>query len=545
MHPQDWLDDFATKVGAGQGEAVAGLFGEECFWRDYLPFCWDLQTVEGTKAIARFASEKGPQTGFNSPVFEGEGEDGFFTFATNEGRGKGHIRLRGGKCLTLFTMLTDLEPAPIGDFGTGPFVLVVGGGQGGLALGAQLSDLGVPYLIVDKHPRVGDQWRSRYASLVLHDPVWYDHMPFVPFPDDWPVFTPKDQMGDWLEAYAEELELSISNGTELVGACYDEDAGHWSATLKKEGCDEVIHPSHIVFALGISGFPRVPEFEGRDFFEGEQMHSSAFQARAYMAGKRAVIIGANNSAHDIASELIAHGATPTLVQRSSTLVVRQADYCERILGPLYSREAIENGISTERADVLTASMPFRLLERAHKPLWDDIRVQQQPFYDRLTQAGFTLDFAEDGTGLGLKYRRTASGYYIDVGAADMVADGRIAVRSGSGVAKLTTNAVVLETGEALPADIVVYATGYGSMTDWVEALIDSETAAGVGPCWGYGSGTKGDPSPWTGELRNMWKPTAQQGLWFMGGNLSQARFYSRILGLQLRKLLRQEQACWR
>ncbi|NCX71040.1 MAG: NAD(P)/FAD-dependent oxidoreductase, partial [Rhodobacteraceae bacterium] len=71
--------------------------------------------------------------------------------------------------------------------------------------------------------------------------------------------------------------------------------------------------------------------------------------------------------------------------------------------------------------------------------------------------------------------------------------------------------------------------------DWVAALIDQETAVKVGPCWGYGSATKGDPGPWIGELRNMWVKTEQENLWFTGGNLSQARYYSRLLALQLAK----------
>ena len=84
---------------------------------------------------------------------------------------------------------------------TQPYVLVVGGGQGGIALGARLRQLGVPSLVIDKHPRPGDQWRNRYKSLCLHDPVWYDHLPYLKFPDNWPVFAPKDKIGDWLESY--------------------------------------------------------------------------------------------------------------------------------------------------------------------------------------------------------------------------------------------------------------------------------------------------------------------------------------------------------
>jgi len=100
--------------------------------------------------------------------------------------------------------------------------------------------------------------------------------------------------------------------------------------------------------------------------------------------------------------------------------------------------------------------------------------------------------------------------------------------------RLTENAVVLSNGKALPADLVVYATGYGSMNGWAADLISPEVAAKVGKCWGLGSGTTKDPEPWEGELRNMWKPTQQEALWFHGGNLHQSRHYSLYLALQLK-----------
>lgn len=533
-HALDWLTTFAENARAGDGTRVANTFLPNGFWRDYLPFGWTLQTLEGREAISDFAKRHGPIADFQNPVFEGSPDDaeGLFRFETTDGPGRGHIRLENGLCKTLFTMLDGLSaPAPVTT--DTPFVLVVGGGQGGLALGAQLQDLGVPYLIVDKFPRVGDQWRSRYESLVLHDPVWYDHLPFKPFPEDWPVFTPKDQMGDWLEAYADELGLNIWTSAELTRARFDEDAGTWSAEVQRDGQTIQLWPTHLVMALGLSGFPNVPAFSGQDSFEGAQLHSSAYAGGAGFADQDVVIVGANNSAHDIAADLVDHGARPVMVQRSSTLVVDQSDYCDRILGPLYSADAVERGITTDIADILQASMPLRLLEPAHRAIWDQIRKDRAPFYDRLSAAGFALDFAEDGTGLGMKYRRTASGYYIDVGGAQMVMEGQISVRSGHGISHLSKTAVHLDNADQLAANAVIYATGYGDMTDWVAALIDPETAARVGPCWGYGSGTKGDPGPWIGELRDMWVETAQPGLWFTGGNLSQARYFSRLLALQL------------
>jgi putative flavoprotein involved in K+ transport len=72
------------------------------------------------------------------------------------------------------------------------------------------------------------------------------------------------------------------------------------------------------------------------------------------------------------------------------------------------------------------------------------------------------------------------------------------------------------------------------MNGWAAQLIGQDVADKVGKCWGLGSDTAKDPGPWEGELRNMWKPTRQEGLWFMGGNLAQARFFSLILALQLK-----------
>ena len=104
--------------------------------------------------------------------------------------------------------------------------VIVGGGQGGIALGARLRRLGVPTLIVEKNERPGDSWRKRYKSLCLHDPVWYDHLPYLPFPDHWPVFSPKDKIGDWLEMYTKVMELNYWSSTTRCKARYDEaDAG--------------------------------------------------------------------------------------------------------------------------------------------------------------------------------------------------------------------------------------------------------------------------------------------------------------------------------
>jgi putative flavoprotein involved in K+ transport len=223
-----------------------------------------------------------------------------------------------------------------------------------------------------------------------------------------------------------------------------------------------------------------------------------------------------------------------MVQRSSTTVVRSETLMELSSGRLYSEAALARGITTDRADLLAASVPHALAPALAQPIYQEIKRRDAALYAALDRVGFQYDFGEDGSGISIKYQRRGSGYYIDVGASDLIASGAIALRSRVGVSHLTQDSVVLSDGSALPADLVVYATGYGNMVEWAERLIGPEVAARVGKCWGLGSATTNDPGPWEGEQRNMWKPTQQQGLWFMGGNLAQARFYSRFLALQLK-----------
>src|SRR5207247_2312727 len=139
------------------------------------------------------------------------------------------------------------------------------------------------------------------------------------------------------------------------------------------------------------------------------------------------------------------------------------------------------------------------------PLYAEMKQRDAAFYARLEKAGFQLDFGDDGSGLFVKYLRRGSGYYIDVGASELIADGKIQLKSGVGIERIQERSVVFTDGSELPADLIVFATGYGSMNGWVAQLISQAVADKVGKCWGLGSDTTHDPGPWEGELRNMWK----------------------------------------
>ena len=564
MTETEWLTEFASALKRSDIDAATALFADECYWRDLVAFTWNIVTLESRTAIAEMLKTR--LSDVKPESFELSGRPGWFTFETAQGRGTGHVRLKDGKAWTFFTALMELKgfeekKGPSRENGTQhgalrdrvtwtdrrkadakelgydrqPYVLVIGGGQGGIALGARLKRLGVSTLIVDSNPRPGDAWRNRYKSLCLHDPVWYDHLPYLPFPDHWPIYTPKDKMGDWLESYTKIMELDYWSSTMCKSSSFDEKTGEWTVVVERDGRDVTLTPKQLVIATGMSGFPEIPTFPGAERFKGKQHHSSHHRGGEGWAGKTCVVVGSNNSAHDIAADLWEHGADVTLLQRSPTLVVR-ADTLARNR-PLYSEEAVASGITTEIADLTTASMPYAALPTVTQPVMAQIRRDDADFYARLEKAGFKLTFGEDNTGIGPMYLRRGSGYYIDVGASELIADGRIKLKSGVEIERLTEESVVLNDGTELKADLVVYATGYGSMNQWAAELISPEVADKVGKCWGLGSDTAKDPGPWEGELRNMWKPTAQENLWFHGGNLMQSRLYSIFLSLQLKARL--------
>lgn len=569
---ETWLSAFGDALAANDPARAAALFTEDGFWRDLVAFTWNLKTLEGraeisdmlTATLAHVQPTGWKITGGREPAEAGGITEAWIDFETAAGRGRGHLRLRGGQAWTLLTTLYELKgyeepkgPArPKGaehgasrgrtswqekreheaqelGFTVQPYVLIVGGGQAGIGLAARLRQLSVPTIIIDKRARPGDQWRSRYKSLCLHDPVWYDHMPYLKFPDNWPVFSPKDKIADWLESYTKIMELNYWGNTEAKSASYDEATGEWTVNVERDGQAMVLRPRQLVLATGMSGQPSLPSFPGMDVFRGDQHHSSAHPGPDAYKGKRCVVIGSNNSAFDICGALWETGADVTMVQRSSTHIARSDSLMEIGLGALYSEQAVAGGITTEMADLIFASIPYRIMHLFQIPQYEQMRERDKDFYDRLEKAGFDHDWGDDGSGLFMKYLRRGSGYYIDVGAADLVANGDVKLARGQ-VDHLTEDAVVLADGTELPADLVVYATGYSSMNGWAADLISRQVADTVGKCWGLGSDTTKDPGPWEGEERNMWKPTQQEALWFHGGNLHQSRHYSLYLALQLK-----------
>lgn len=566
---EEWLAQLEQALVQPGLQSLSELFLSQSYWRDVLALTWNIQTLCGSEVISDAISKRSKDAGLSNIQVEladmpphqvtRAGTDtieAFFIFKTSVGRGRGIVRLcpdsEDGGRYKAWTFLTALEELvgfeettganrPTGqsysrDFHSpnwldqrqeaeaykdrDPTALVVGGGQAGLAVAARLTQLGIDTLIVDKHKRIGDNWRKRYHALTLHNQVHVNHMPYMLFPPTWPAYVPKDKLANWFEAYVEALELNYWPQTELIHGVYDEIAQHWTVTLRScDGAEQQLYPRDIIMATGVSGIANIPNIPTLDQFQGPVVHSSEYQDSYDYTGKKAIVIGTGNSGHDIAQDLCSNGADVTMVQRSPTLVVNIEPSAQLPYG-LYNE-----GPSLEDCDFITLSMPTPLLRKAHVRFTKQSADLDKDLLAGLEKIGFKLDFGEDGTGWQFKYLTRGGGYYFNVGCSDMLIEGKIRLVQFDDIVEFTADSVRLTTGDTLATDLIVLSTGYRPQEELVEKLFGAVVAERVGPIWGYGDEL---------ELRNMYCRTGQPGLYFIVGSFAQCRINSKYLALQIK-----------
>ncbi len=564
-----WLAQLERALSDCDDTLLKTLFCADSHWRDVLALTWRITTVNGRDAIVRELSthsQRASPVSFKIPLHRtaprlatraGIGSiEAIFAFETAVGRGSGVVRLKTEagsdgtpRAWTLLTALDEIKgheeqlgrSRPQGkayarDFrgpnwfdirraaaeyaDRDPVVLVVGGGQAGLSIAACLTQLGIDTLIVDREPRIGDNWRKRYHALVLHNQVQVNHLPYMRFPPTWPAYIPKDKIAGWFESYVQSMELNYWTAIEFEGGSYDDQAKRWSVRLRRaDGSKRELRPRHVVLATGVSGIPNLPDIPTLRNFSGTILHSSQYGDAEAWKDKKVLVIGSGNSGHDIAQDLYSNGAKVTLVQRSPTLIVN-VEPSAQLPYALY-----DEGPSLEDCDLITASIPLWVAKRSHILLTQQAKKLDGDLLDGLERKGFRLDFGEDGTGWQFKYLTRGGGYYFNVGCSDLIVKGEIALAQFSEIEAFGADGARMRTGETIPADLVVLATGYKGQEHLVGKLFGNDVATRLGPIWGFGEGD---------ELRNMFTRTAQRGLWFIAGSFAQCRIYSKYLALQIK-----------
>ena len=559
-----WFKQFRDALGRDDFGGIENLLAEDCYWRDLLTFGWKLQTNHGIPQILSWLRGSYRQDAAQNLCLIGEGSRGglgdvfpetietFFNFETSIATGRGYLRLivdsgapAGARAVTILTAMRELRdfPEPIKQrrpretamafdeeardrSSTDPDVLIIGAGQSGLMLAARLSHNGINTLLVDRSSRVGDIWRTRYRTLKLHNETCMNHFPYMPFPETWPVYLPRDKVVSWLEFYAESMDLNIAHDTTCLGGRYDEASGIWTIRLQPHnGAEYTLNPKHVVLATGVSGFPDIPAIDGAETFTGTIVHSSEVNDAFDVRDKNVVVDGAGTSAHDIAQMSHMNGGKVTMIQRSSITVVSLEPSAALPFGIYRNNDGIRH---IDDLDLIYASVPYDLVRRLQIGMSKTMMKLDEELLSGLQRVGFLLDNGHDDTGWVMKLFRSQAGYYLNIGASDLIVEEKIKLRSGVGVARLDDSSVVLSDGSKLPADIVVLATGYQPLEKSVARLFGDDVAARVGPIYGIGS---------DGELQNMYGATGQPNFYVTGGGFAGARSYSRYMTLLIKAQL--------
>jgi cation diffusion facilitator CzcD-associated flavoprotein CzcO len=562
---RSWLDALEYALHAGDESDFDDLFVADTCWRDVVSLTWDTCQFWGRDAVRRAMFKHATPAGLSNLRLDDDrsapktaeflGEpviEVFFSFDTNVGTGKGFARLTPGssarvglRALMIATILVSLDcaPEPVGrhpglgfdpaypgqtwgewtaaksDFSErDPDVLIIGGSHSGLSVGARFERKGTSYLIVEKNEKPGDMWRGRYESLALHTPTWMNDLPYIPLPECWPTFLPKDRWADWLDSYATLMNLNFWGSTEALSASFDGASREWEVQLRlADGSTRVMRPKHLVLAVGgVGGRPRIPELPGLKEFTGKVLHSSTFKSGSAYRGKQVMVVGASTTAHDICLDLYRNGASPTMAQRGPTCVVN--------IDEVLKFTADYDRLSTDEADQLRSSMNLPLMIKRAQAYTLTTESSHAALHAGLREAGQKLTIGHDNTGWSMKLFRDSAGYYLNVGASEAIVEGKIKMLDFEKIERFVPDGVSLKDGSVMPLDSIVLSTGYDDLSCDIEALLGPKVAQRFDRCVGVAD---------DGEYRTMSRPTAQPHLWLINGGIVDARKSSDILALQI------------
>ncbi|KAF2169740.1 hypothetical protein M409DRAFT_20155 [Zasmidium cellare ATCC 36951] len=402
--------------------------------------------------------------------------------------------------------------------------LVVGAGIGGLCMAARLKALGLSYIVVEKHEEIGDVWtKDRYDSVRLHTSKHYNQMPGTPptFGKDDPYLLTGQQLSDGFKRFAEMfgVNTNVMTSTCLEKAEYNERERVWSAQLKRQGQALRIRSKHIVLAIGDMGHkPNVPMYEDHDTYKGDIIHARAWKNATPWKGKRGVVIGSANSAHDVISDMDKSDfESITLIQRSRAFVLPGSTF-SALVDPVYNENTL-----TDVSDRILLSLPLsiqRLEAMAGIRAMADLNPTK---FDQMEANGFKTRRYGDLWG---QIYESQGKHFFDIGAGDLIANGRVKVRSDALPVAYTESGLLLDDGTRIDADVVVFATGYTSnFRSTTHEIFGPEVSRHLRPFWGLDA---------EGEVLGAWRQTGHHGIWYTGHGFAHARYYSRFVAIQIK-----------
>ncbi|KAH8803386.1 hypothetical protein F5884DRAFT_506651 [Xylogone sp. PMI_703] len=405
-------------------------------------------------------------------------------------------------------------------------VLIIGAGHCGLNTAVRLAALGIKSLLIERLPHVGDTWRNRYDTLTTHDPVHSNHMAYLNFPLNFPLYATKDYLGDWQEGYARIMGLEILTNTTFAHPIWDASKKQWSVTISRKQdnvvTEQTIHSRHIIQATGYTGEPNIPEFPGINKFKGPIVHSSAFRNAEGSAGTKVVIVGACNAGNDIALNFLLNEADVTVIQRSSTYIMSR-DVAKLLLS-MYTEDKVAE---IDEIDYTTNVTPPEVTKRFSQQVMELFAPLLEQVENDYKSAGFKLNKGSDESGPLFLALQGGGGYHIDDGNHKYYKDGRIKVEQGKEIKEITETGIILDDGTMLEADQIILATGHKNRETLTRSIFGDAIADRLHGFGGINS---------EGEWKVEWHQSGCPGFWVTIGNMAMSRFWSRILALQIQAI---------
>ncbi|KAK9326879.1 hypothetical protein V1520DRAFT_94458 [Lipomyces starkeyi] len=553
--------DLSEVMGQGDAQAFADMFLDYGVWRDKLSFTWDYRTFNFKPAILKaatdlFATTKATSFKFLAPApniarpYSDFAQLQFIvSFETDLVDASAVINLvltqEGWKIYTMHTVAEKLkqfpEVPPADGHMTGsiswekqrakdvdaasPEILIIGGGQNGLALAARCKALGMDSLIIERGEEIGDVWRKRYEYLSLHFPHWADDLPYFPYPKRWPTYTPAQKQGLYMQWYASALELNIWCKSSVATAEQD-DQGNWTVVIDKESKEtRTLRPKQVVMATSLCGVPMIPVIPGMADFKGVIRHSTAHDSSRDFVGKKVCVVGTSSSGFDTAFDCSRREIDVTLLQRSPTYIMSLTHSVPRMIGN-FGPGTDGNRPNIEEQDRLFFATPVGPGEELAKRGAKVIEDLDKSLLEALNARGLRTWRGQRGTGSATLGQTRNGGFYFDAGACEHVVAGKIKVEQGY-IEKFTEDKVILNCGREREFDLIVFATGFSNTIDSVRATFGENIASKCGPIWGVDE---------EGELKTAYRESGVPNFWIMVGYLPYTRFHSKLLAMRLKAL---------
>ena len=321
----------------------------------------------------------------------------------------------------------------------------MGAGAAGLATAAALRGRGRDVRVLERADRVGASWAGRYDSLHLHTVRWLSGLPGAPIPRSYGRWVARDDLVRYLAAYARRCSLEPELGTTVTRIDRTDTGPGW--LVRTDRGDRAA--SRVVVATGYSHTPRRPDWPGVDTFTGDLRHSADYREPSPYAGRRVLVVGAGNSATEIALDLLRVGAEVTLSVRTPPNIVR--------------RDTL--GVPSQVFGIALKRVPERLMD----PLTATLRRISVP---DLTEHGLPRSADPHST-----FRRTGTVPILDTGIVDAVRSGRVRVVAAT--VSVDGPTVHLADGSSLTPDAVVAATGFTTGLEPVVGHLDVLDRRGV------------------------------------------------------------------